>query len=56
MSHADLAETVGVSRRTFSAIEMGRFTPSLVTVSQVALLQGIGEGELLAEWLIWLPR
>jgi putative transcriptional regulator len=36
MSQAELADAVGVSRKTISTIEVGRFTPSLVIALQIA--------------------
>ena len=36
MSQADLADAIGVSRKTISTIEVGRFTPSLVIALQIA--------------------
>lgn len=36
MSQADLAEAIGVSRKTISTIEVGRFTPSVVIALQIA--------------------
>jgi len=36
MSQSDLAEAIGVSRKTVSTIEVGRFTPSTVIALLVA--------------------
>lgn len=36
MSQADLAEAIGVSRKTISTIEIGRFTPSTVIALKIA--------------------
>ena len=36
MSQGELAEAIGVSRKTISTIEVGRFTPSLVIALQIA--------------------
>lgn len=36
MSQADLAEAIGVSRKTISTIEVGRFTPSTIIALQIA--------------------
>lgn len=36
MSQTELAEAIGVSRKTISTIEVGRFTPSLVIALQIA--------------------
>ena len=36
MSQADLAEAIGVSRKTISTIEVGRFTPSVVVALKIA--------------------
>jgi putative transcriptional regulator len=36
MSQADLAEAIGVSRKTPSTIEVGRFTPSTVIALKIA--------------------
>jgi putative transcriptional regulator len=36
MSQAELADAIGVSRKTISTIEVGRFTPSLVIALQIA--------------------
>jgi putative transcriptional regulator len=36
MSQADLAEAIGVSRKTISTIEVGRFTPSVAIALLIA--------------------
>lgn len=36
MSQADLADAIGVSRKTISTIEVGRFTPSVVIALRIA--------------------
>ena len=36
MSQADLADAIGVSRKTISTVEVGRFTPSVVIALQIA--------------------
>ena len=36
MSQADLAEEIGVSRKTISTIEVGRFVPSTVIALKIA--------------------
>lgn len=36
MSQAELAEAIGVSRKTISTIEVGRFTPSTVIALKIA--------------------
>jgi putative transcriptional regulator len=36
MSQADLAEAIGVSRKTISTIEVGRFVPSTVVALRIA--------------------
>ncbi|MDT8368158.1 MAG: helix-turn-helix transcriptional regulator [Longimicrobiales bacterium] len=36
MSQADLADAIGVSRKTISTIEVGRFTPSTVIALKIA--------------------
>ena len=35
MSQADLAEAIGVSRKTISTIEVGRFIPSTIIAMQI---------------------
>ena len=36
MSQSDLASAIGVSRKTISTIEVGRFTPSTVIALKIA--------------------
>jgi putative transcriptional regulator len=36
MSQSDLAEAIGVSRKTISTIEVGRFVPSTVIALRIA--------------------
>ncbi|MCB0720288.1 MAG: helix-turn-helix transcriptional regulator [Bacteroidetes bacterium] len=36
MSQEDLANAIGVSRKTISTIEVGRFTPSTIIALQIA--------------------
>ena len=36
MSQAELAESIGVSRKTISTIEVGRFVPSTVIALRIA--------------------
>ena len=36
ISQAQLAEAIGVSRKTISTIEVGRFTPSVVIAMKIA--------------------
>ena len=36
MSQADLAEAIGVSRKTISIIEVGRFTPSVIIAPKIS--------------------
>jgi putative transcriptional regulator len=36
ISQADLAQAIGVSRKTISTIEVGRFTPSTVIALKIA--------------------
>lgn len=36
MSQAELAEAIGVSRKTIGTIEVGRFTPSTVIALKIA--------------------
>ena len=36
MSQADLADAIGVSRKTISTIEVGRFVPSTVIALKIA--------------------
>lgn len=41
MSQADLAERVGVSRKTISTIEVGRFIPSTIIALRIARYFGV---------------
>jgi putative transcriptional regulator len=41
MSQADLAEQIGVSRKTISTIEVGRFVPSTVIALRIAKFFGV---------------
>ncbi len=36
MSQADLAEAIGVSRKTISTVEVGRFIPSTIIALKIA--------------------
>lgn len=40
MSQADLAEKIGVTRKTISTIEVGRFVPSTVIALKIAKFFG----------------
>lgn len=41
MTQAELAEQIGVTRQTVIAIEQGRYSPSLETAFQIALVFGL---------------
>lgn len=41
MSQADLAEKIGVTRKTISTIEVGRFVPSTVIALKIARYFGV---------------
>lgn len=41
MSQGDLAEAIGVSRKTISTIEVGRFIPSTVIALKIARYFGV---------------
>ena len=41
MTHAELAERVGVTRQTIIAIEQGRYSPSLEMAFQIAAALGV---------------
>lgn len=41
LSQADLAERIGVTRKTISTIEVGRFVPSTVIALKIARYFGI---------------
>jgi len=49
MTQKDLAAMVGVSRKTISAYERGRATPSLRVALRLAQVLGVGLEELLKE-------
>ncbi len=42
MTQADLAEQVGVSRQTISAIEKGRYNPSVILALKIAFVFDTG--------------
>lgn len=46
MSQADLAEAIGVSRKTISTIEVGRFVPSTVIALRIARYFGVPVEEI----------
>ncbi len=46
MSQADLAEAIGVSRKTISTIEVGRFVPSTVIALKIARYFGVAVEEV----------
>lgn len=46
MSQADLAEAIGVSRKTISTIEVGRFVPSTVIALLIARHFGVPVEEI----------
>jgi putative transcriptional regulator len=41
LSQADLAEEIGVSRKTINTIEVGRFVPSTVIALRIARFFGV---------------
>lgn len=41
MSQSDLAEAIGVSRKTISTIEVGRFVPSTIIALRIARYFGV---------------
>ncbi len=41
MTQADLADRVGVTRQTIIAIEQGRYSPSLETAFEIAIVFGV---------------
>lgn len=41
MTQAELAQRIGVTRQTVIAIEQGRYSPSLETAFQIALVFGV---------------
>lgn len=49
MSQAELAERIGVSRKTISTIEVGRFVPSTVIALKIATFFGVSVEEIF--WL-----
>ena len=49
LSQAELAEHIGVSRKTISTIEVGRFVPSTVTALKIARHFGVS-----VEDVFWL--
>ena len=51
MSQAELARAIGVSRKTISTIEVGRFVPSTVIALRIAAYFGVP-----VEKLFWLER
>jgi len=46
MSQAELAERIGVSRKTISTIEVGRFVPSTVIALKIARYFGVAVEEV----------
>lgn len=46
MSQSDLAAAIGVSRKTISTIEVGRFTPSAVIAMKIARHFGVPVEEI----------
>lgn len=46
MSQAELAESIGVSRKTISTIEVGRFVPSTVIALKIAQFFGVSVEEI----------
>ncbi len=46
ISQAELAERIGVSRKTISTIEVGRFVPSTVIALKIARYFGVPVEEL----------
>jgi putative transcriptional regulator len=46
LSQADLAKAIGVSRKTISTIEVGRFLPSTVIALQLARYLGVPVEEI----------
>ncbi|CAM2063937.1 Helix-turn-helix transcriptional regulator [Sulfidibacter corallicola] len=49
MSQTDLAEAIGVTRKTISTIEVGKFTPSTVIALKIARHFGVA-----VEKIFWL--
>jgi putative transcriptional regulator len=48
MSQAELAEAIGVSRKTINTIEVGRFVPSTVIALRIARFFGVAVEEIFA--------
>ncbi len=46
LSQAELAERIGVSRKTISTIEVGRFVPSTVIALKIAKFFGVPVEEI----------
>ena len=46
MSQAELAERIGVSRKTISTIEVGRFVPSTIIALKIARYFGVSVEEV----------
>jgi putative transcriptional regulator len=46
MSQADLARAIGVSRKTISTVEVGRFVPSTVIALKIARYFGVPVEEI----------
>jgi len=46
ISQSELAEAIGVSRKTISTIEVGRFTPSTVISLKIARYFGVSVEEV----------
>lgn len=46
MSQADLARAIGVSRKTISTVEVGRFVPSTVIALKIARYFGVAVEEI----------
>ena len=46
MSQSELAEAIGVSRKTISTIEVGRFIPSIVICLKIAGYFGVAVEEI----------
>lgn len=48
MTQAELADAVGVTRQTISAIEQGKYSPSLEVAFQIAATLGVRLDEVFA--------
>jgi len=48
LSQADLAERIGVTRKTISTIEVGRFVPSTVIALKIARYFGVPVEDIFA--------